>query len=327
MRQERFARELWFVPRTVAAIIVCLSVASDGAARQHLQTRPVPTESPSLATISASPVESFTFHSPSMRQEYALNVSVPKEFKPGEERRFPALIVTDGDWAFPGVNAAVRSLDGVIEPMFVISVGTALSGGLPEFARRRIYEFSPPGWDRQDPFGEVVTKACAEYKSEEGKCTGGAPQFLHAIVSEIIPVLAAKYPIDTTKLGLFGMSAGGFFASWAIFQAESPFRMYLISSPAMAYGDGAVFREEERYANAHRDLPVSIYLGAGVLETSDPFLEGAGRIVSGMSHLAGVLSSRRYAGLKLTIEYHAGMGHTDVMGTTVVRGLRALYGK
>jgi hypothetical protein len=31
----------------------------------------------------------------------------------------------------------------------------------------------------------------------------------------------------------------------------------------MAYGDGAVFREEERYAKEHKDLPVSVYLGAG----------------------------------------------------------------
>lgn len=107
-------------------------------------------------------------------------------------------------------------------------------------------------------------------------------------------VVAAKYPIDTSQLGLFGISAGGFFASWVMFQPNSPFRKYLISSPSMAYGDGTVFREEERYAKEHKDLPVSVYLGAGVLEASDPELEGLSRIVSGMSHFAGVLTARRY---------------------------------
>jgi hypothetical protein len=52
-----------------------------------------------------------------------------------------------------------------------------------------------------------------------------------------------------------------------------------------------------------------------------------GEIVSGMSHLAGVLASRQYPGLKMTIEFHPGMGHMDVMGTSVVRGLRSLYAK
>ena len=52
-----------------------------------------------------------------------------------------------------------------------------------------------------------------------------------------------------------------------------------------------------------------------------------GEIVSGMSHLAGVLATRQYPRLRMTIEYHPGMGHTDVMGTSVVRGLRSLYAK
>jgi len=303
--------------RIVPAVIACLFVLGPGAAAQQLQPRPVPTEL----------VESLSFQSPSMGQRYALNVSIPRELKPNDGKKYPALIVTDGDWAFPGVNAGVRSLDGVIEPIFVISIGTALEEGTQAHVRRRVYEFSPPNWDRKDPFGEAVTKVCSDLRSEEGKCTGGAPKFLNAIVSELVPLVAAKYPIDTNQLGLFGISAGGFFASWAMFQSNSPFKKYIISSPAMAYGDGAAFREEDRYAKEHKDLPISIYLGAGVLETFDPILEGRGRIVSGMSHLAGVLSGRRYPGLKLVTEYHPGMGHTDVMGATVVRGLRTLYAK
>ena len=303
--------------KTLPALIACLFVAGPGAAAQQLQARPVPTEL----------VESFTYQSPSMGQRYALNVGIPREFKAGDGKKYPALIVTDGDWAFPGVNAGVRSLAGVIEPIFVISIGTAVQDGMQAHGRRRIYEFSPPNWDRKDPFGDSVTKVCRDLRSEEGKCTGGAPKFLSAIVSELLPLVAAKYPIDTNQLGLFGVSAGGFFTSWVIFQPNSPFKKYLISSPAMAYGDGVVFREEERYAKEHTDLPVSIYLGAGVLEAGDPFLEGVGRIVSGMSHFAGVLGGRRYPGLKLVTEYHPGMGHVDVMGTTVVRGLRTLYAK
>ena len=294
-----------------------LALSATGANGQQLQTRPVPT----------GDVQSFTFQSPSMGVRFSLNVGMPVGYKPGDGKKYPALIVTDGDFTFPGVNAAARSLSGAIAPLFIISVGTSIDEGEGEHTRRRIYEFSPPGWDRKDPFGQAVENYCRMFKSEEGRCSGGAGKFLTAIVSEMVPQLAARFPIDTAQLGLFGLSAGGFFASWAIFQPNSPFKKYLISSPAMSYGRGEIFRQEARYAESHKDLPIGIYLGAGVLEAADPELEGMGEIVSGMSHFSGVLATRKYPGLKVTIEYHPGMGHTDVMGTSVVRGLRTLYGK
>ncbi|MBC7895724.1 MAG: hypothetical protein H7066_09930, partial [Cytophagaceae bacterium] len=207
------------------------------------------------------------------------------------------------------------------------SIGVPRSDGEQEHTRRRVYEFSPPNWDMKDPFGQAVTGLCKELKFAEGKCTGGATRFLNAIISELIPMIAAKYPIDRENLGLFGISAGGFFATWAMFQPNVPFKKYLISSPAMAYGDGEAFRLEEKFAKEHKDFPVSIYFGAGVLEVADGQFEGIGRIVSGMSHITGKLASRNYPGLKVLTEYHPGMGHVDVLGTTVARGLRTLYGK
>ena len=298
-------------------IAVLLTLSATGANGQQLQTRPVPT----------GDVQSFTFQSPSMGVRFSLNVGMPSGYKPGDGKKYPALIVTDGDFTFPEVNAAAQSLSGVITPLFIISVGTSLDEGEQEHTRRRIYEFSPPDWDRKDPFGQAVESYCRMFKSEEGRCTGGAGKFLTAIASEMVPQLAARFPIDTTQLALFGLSAGGFFTSWAIFQPDSPFTKYLISSPAMAYGRGEIFRQEAAYAARNKDLPVGIYLAAGVLEAADPQLEGMGEIVSGMSHFAGVLATRKYPGLKVTIEYHPGMGHTDVMGTAVVRGLRTLYGR
>ncbi len=301
---------------TVSTVFL-LAASASGASGQQLETRPVPT----------GDVQSFTFQSPSMGVRFSLNVGMPAGYKAGDGKKYPALIVTDGDFAFPAVNAAAGSLAGAIRPLFVISVGTALDEGEEEHARRRIYEFSPPGWDRKDTFGQLVEGVCRSLKTDAARCTGGAGRFLTAIAGEMIPALTAKFPIDTAQLGLFGLSAGGFFTSWAIFQPNSPFKNYLISSPAMAYGRGEIVRQEAHYAASHQDLPVGIYLAAGTLEASDPQFEGVGEIVSGMSRLAGVLATRKYPGLKVTIEYHPGMGHSDVMATSVVRGLRTLYGK
>jgi hypothetical protein len=306
----------------VSLTAVAAAVAVGKLAGQQLEPRPVHPRG----------VSSFTFQSPSMGVPFAINVGEPRGVRgvqPGGGRKYPALITTDGDWAFSAVHEAARMLisEGAIEDLYVVSIGTGLEDGDSTWARRRIYEFSPPDWNRQDPFGLVVTKACQDYRMPPDRCTGGAPRFLAAIVSELIPLVTAKYPIDREQLGLFGVSAGGFFAAWAIFQPSSPFRKYLISSPAMAYGDGEVFRQEARWAAEHKDLPVAIYFGAGGLEIGSGFLEGVGRIVSGMTHLSGVLGARNYPGLRITTEVHPGMGHADVVGTVAVRGLRTLYPK
>ncbi|MBK7834325.1 MAG: alpha/beta hydrolase [Gemmatimonadetes bacterium] len=303
---------------TFAAASACLLALSAAPVdAQQLEPRPVPLQQ----------VEAFTFQSPSMGVRFSVSVGLPPGYKAGDGKKYQALISTDGDWAFPAVNTAARSLAGVIESPFVISIGTGADESEALWTQRRIYEFSPPDWDMKDVFGQLVGGLCAQMKTEPAKCTGGAPKFLNVIVSELIPLVKAKYPIDPDQLGLFGVSAGGFFASWAIFQPNSPFKKYVISSPAMAYGDGDIFRQEARYAKEHKDLPVGIYLSAGVLETGDADLEGVGRIVSGTAHLAGVLAGRKYPGLKVVTEFHPGMGHVDVVGTAVVRGLRTLYAK
>jgi uncharacterized protein len=252
---------------------------------------------------------------------------MPEDYKAGDGKKYPALLVTDGDFYFANVYESASTLRGQITPLLIISVGTSREDGDAEHIRRRVYEFSPPGWDRKDHLGQEVEHACKQLNSPPDRCTGGAAKLLNAISTEMIPLLAAKFPIDTAQLGLFGISAGGFFATWVTFQPNTPFNKYIISSPGMAYGNGEAFRQEADYAKTHKDLAVGVYMASGSLEATTPEVEVLGEVVSGMSRLAGVLASRHYPGLKLTVEYHPGMNHNDVVGTTVVRGLRTLYAK
>jgi predicted alpha/beta superfamily hydrolase len=295
-----------------AGLLLAFALSSANA---QLQPRPVPNRG----------VESFTFHSPSMGVRFSINVGMPEDYKPGDGKRYPALLVTDGDFAFGSAYESASTLRGMITPLIIISVGTSLEEGEAEHVRRRVYEFSPPGWDRKDPFGQETERVCKTFDAPSDRCTGGAVEFLAAIRTEMIPLLAARFPIDTAQLGLFGISAGGFFATWAIFQPNTPFNKYIISSPALVYGRGEAFRQEADYAKTHEDLAVGVYLAAGSLEATTPEVEVLGEVVSGMSRMAGILASRHYPGLKLTVEYHPGMNHNDVVGTTVVRGLRTLY--
>jgi predicted alpha/beta superfamily hydrolase len=285
---------------------------------QQLESRPVPSRD----------VVSFTYQSPSMGVRYGINVGLPVDFRPAAGKKYPALITTDGDQQFVGVYQAARSLmsQRAIGEMFIVSIGSELEQGDSSWIRRRFYEFTPANWDLKDPVGQLILKVCETYRSAPDRCTGGAPKFLGAILTEMLPLIQTRYPIDPEQLGLFGISAGGFFATWTVFQAGSPFKKYLISSPALAYGNDEIFRHEVGYAAGHKDLDAAIYFGAGSLEILEEPYEAVIQTVSGMLRLGAVMRTRNYPSLKLVTEVHPGMGHADVVGTSVVRGLRSLYG-
>lgn len=301
------------------ALATLLTLTSAAADAQTLEPRPFPTLG----------ISSFTFDSPSMGVKYDVSVWVPPSFNPEGGKKLPLLIVTDGNLAFTVSLDAARSLinQGDIGEMIVASIGTPPEDGEKAFVRRRVYEFSPPDWDMADPFGVVVKRTCGEMGAPPDRCVGGAPRFLGVINHELIPMLARQFAVDTTQLGLFGVSAGGFFASYVVFHPESRFTRYIIQSPAMAYGGDAIHDIEARYAESHKDLAASIYMASGTLEMNDPFLEGIGHIVSGQARLGAALTSRNYPGLTLRSEMLQGLGHGDAAGTALVLGMRFLYEK
>jgi len=271
-------------------------------------------------------VESYSFHSTIMKRDYLISVQRPE--KPEEGKRYPAMLLTDGNWAMSAAQIAYGGVSGALaSPMFIVGIGAPASVTKDQRVARRIFEFSPPDWDRQDPFGKQVSEICQRFGTPPAECTGGAPLFSRFIASELLPALQAKFPIDARNLTLGGISAGGFFGLWVAFQPDSPFRNYIISSPAMAYGNGEILRLEADHARTHTDFPVGIYMASGSLEMDDPSIEGVGQIVSGQMRLGGLLRTRNYPSLRLYSEIHQGLGHVDTAPASYARGLRLLLGK
>lgn len=305
--------------RRTATLVLTVALAASPLRAQQLVPRDFPVKD----------VESFSLESPGMGRRYDIVVGLPSAYNASPEKTWPVLFVTDGNMTFSMAQDAARVLtsQGDIEGLIVVSIGTPLEGGDTAWTRRRIHEFSPPGWPMTDQFGQLIRRLCETTRVPDGECTGGAPKFLRFIVSEVLPLVQAKYRIDPARLGLFGVSAGGFFASWAIFQPESPFTTYIISSPAMAYGDGEIYRQEAKYAEGHQDLKAGIYFASGTLEMDHPDFEGVGQIVSGQMRLGAALRGRKYPGLRLYSEMHQGLSHSDAAGTTLARGMRLLYGR
>lgn len=271
--------------------------------------------------------QTFLYRSYEMDRDYEISVKLPARYNKDGNKAFPALVVTDGHDLFPAAAGIHGMFEGgeAVKDMFIIGVGAPKSADNASI--RRMFEFSPPDWNLDHAFGKNIARFCASNNLPVNKCTGGAPRFHSFLATELLPDLLQSYRIDENDLGLFGWSAGGFFATYALFQETTPFSKFIVASPAYVFGDGEVFRLENQWAEANSDLSAQVYISSGGLEMTDGFIEGTVRIASGQLHLSGKLNSRGYKGLTLHSELHEGLGHEDALFATMARGMRTLFKK
>ncbi len=320
----------------IATIFIALAApafADDIEAPSTLDAIPAVPNSVSLSPRErpAQSVDNWSLQSATMQRSYDISVGLPLSYAAEPEKSYPAIIVLDGNRMFGMALDVTRGLNGSgeVEELIIISIGTPFDEGQEGWVRRRIFEFSLGNdWPPNSSFGKVMKQVCRDrYQLDAKECLGGAPEFLRFISGEFLTVMNNKYRIDNDRLGLFGISAGGFFASWTLLQEQSPFRNYIISSPAMAYGAGEVLRLEASWAETHDDLVADVYMAAGMLETNRAWEEGMGKVVSGMAEFSGMLASRNYPGLNIITEMHPGLGHSDGGAATFAIGLRRLYAR
>ncbi len=272
-------------------------------------------------------IDTFDLDSVVLARRFEISVALPFSYRAMPDRRYPVLVVTDANIMFATTVEATRllSMGQEIEDLVLVGVGCPWSEGVASFGRRRYYEFSPSANSTiGGPFA-AITKAAMAQAGVDHEPLGGAPKYLRMLTDELIPAVARDYRVDLTAPGLVGASAGGTFALFALFAEGSPFRRYLIGSPATAQCDNEVFRLEERYAADHQGLDAKVFLAAGAQEMMSPFLEGGG-IASGVCRMSGLLAMRQYPGLSLTSHIFSDESHLSVPPGFIARGLRVVYG-
>ena len=276
-------------------------------------------------------VEAFSCRSDATGDDFDIMIGLPHTYEDHPDKTYPTLLVLDGATHFSCINMLARYLVFEIEDVIVIGVDVPVGLDQLALSKRRVRHFTPHmHWPETDPSGAALKGYLAsdsEGPTEIDAFLGGADAFLAFLVDELLADLKERYRINVDDLGILGNSAGGFFASTLLFREDTPFKRYFISSPAMAYGDGEIFRLEARWAETHDDLNASISMGAGALEIDNRYYEGLGKIVSGMTRFAGVLGMQNYPSLDMTCEVLHGVGHIDSLYPTVARGMRRFYAR
>lgn len=155
--------------------------------------------------------------------DYQVFVAMPEGTPP--PGGYPVLYLLDGNACFAAASDMLRMQllyppsSGVF-PMVVVGVG--YPGDKPLDNQRRSFDFVPvaPGQGSAE---------WVRYKAP----SGGSDAFLAFLVDELRPLLAARFPLDTTRQTLVGHSLGGLFTLHALIRRPEAFRNYAPISPSI----------------------------------------------------------------------------------------------
>jgi hypothetical protein len=269
-----------------------------------------------LGPATVSRTSRYRLRAKAIDQDFMIQVAWPPG-RPAEGETYPVVYVLDGNTAFTITAQIARSLQSgpfPMPPTLVVGIGYHFE--TPEDQARlgllRIRDFTP--------CSDALLEA--QYP-EGGQVCGGAAAFLDFIEGEVKPFVAARFPVDAGDQTLVGSSLGGLFTLYALFSKPDAFRRYVAVSPAIYWGEGALFTMEAALAAAADDLPVHLFLAAGGLEEGH---DAHQRFVSNTYQLDARLQARAYPGLDLSLKVFEGETHMSVYFGAVARGLGAVFG-
>jgi predicted alpha/beta superfamily hydrolase len=265
---------------------------------------------------------------------YVIDVSVPARRRDGE--RFPVILVTDGNWHFEMVQAAVHggfvAYVSHLPPCIVVGVGYPADEGAVGHYGRRNFDFHGD-WDMADEVGQVIEQIFNAMKIAEGKPeltlrAGGAPRFSQFLRDELLPGLAEHFPIDLlAKHTLIGHSSGGHYVLRAIFDPQSPFARYLALSPAFGSAAGSIQRLEGAYAAAYDDLAANIYVACGHEEVASNPVYSRCHIAGGVIWTAEQFAIRGWKSAHVAWEIMQNEDHSSCLPRAIAAGLRSVFRK
>lgn len=180
-------------------------------------------------------------------REFQIYVIQPAQ--PPPPGGYPTVYFLDADSSLGMMAATARALEeaGRADPIALVGLGVPRDSDLGPWyervARDRSYDYTPP----------VSTEALG-LMNPGGTEGGGAPQLLKLIERQLMPQVAARIPVDPRRRFLTGHSYGGLFTLFALLERPDLFAGYMISSPSIWYGDGAVLASRAGFAERVRGL-------------------------------------------------------------------------
>lgn len=252
--------------------------------------------------------------------DHEILVALPPSYHVSPGRRYPVLWSMDGAMAF-SVTSGVVNLYTVgkrIPEIIVVGIGHRSEQGMLGLANRT-FDFFPPGSVWSDPgLGHDFMKEMGfDFEMSRPFLVGDL--FLDFLVDQLRPLLSGKYRMADDH-ALWGHSAGGGFASYALLARPGAFGRFIIGSGT----NGLTIDLEAEYANDHDDLDAKVFIGMADGEINHAPL-CAQRLISRTTLLAENLRLRGYPSLDLRTRLYTDRDHFTVMPLIIGDGVQHVY--
>lgn len=228
----------------------------------------------------------FTIQSIADGAIYNIKVGLPTNYNPGVEK-YASIYVLDGEENFDFVSNKCKEISDklTVANVVVISIG---------YGKDRSIDYTP---------------------TKVSSVTGGGPQFLNFIETQLIPVIEENISVDTARSSrvILGHSYGGLFGAYAFSANNKLFGNYILLSPSLWFDNliSLQFEKDNRAENKNRTQLVFMGIGEA---------ENLGRMQAPFEVFYQILREN-YTHIKLEKNMEENLAHMGSKNPNIVKGL------
>ena len=249
-------------------------------------------------------------YSAAAQDSFSLFVRLPKGYAQSPKRRYPVLVLLDGNIY---VDAVGDELNKQPRRSSAILVGVGHRDFLQQDSlRQRDYTYP------------------AALPADSLPLSGGGRRFLTFLERELLPYLDRTYRIDGTQRTLMGHSFGGYFTVYALLESlktdTCSFTQYVAASPSLYYQNQYLLRELTALARPVPHQPVRLYLTIGEREMTPPTAEGAANKAA-FQGLLDLLATKKFSAIAVEQHIYPRYTHMETAVSTFTDSLKKLLRK
>lgn len=241
--------------------------------------------------------------------DYQIYVHVPPGCK-NNGNSCPAVYMLDAEYSFALAAQIVTHLTerDRIRPVISVAIGYPDKSQYRQFRTRDYTPFFHP---------------TGGYGRELQKRSGGGPEFLNVIRSEVIPYIEKHFPVTADERTIVGHSYGGLFALYAWINSPDVFANYIIVSPSLWYADNSPLAaaqaacDEKQIAGDNH-----LFLAVGAYEEQP---DAGHEMVSDLQKLGKILRSCVQREISSTLRVYDDETHASIFPAALSTGLRILF--
>ena len=228
----------------------------------------------------------FTLQSTANGATYDIRVGLPANYNPAVEK-YATIYVLDGKEIFGFVANRCQEIADqyALKNVLVVSIG---------YGKDRSIDYTP---------------------TRVSSVTGGAPQFLNFIETQLIPKMELDYHADTGRNNrvILGHSYGGLFGAYAFTVNNKVFGNYIMLSPSLWF-DNYVLLQMEKDNRANNKINKQlVFMGIGANEEGD-------RMLAPFETFYQTLHDN-YSNIKLGKNIEKNTSHMDSRNPNMIKGL------